>query len=116
MKDDLIFHFTDTETWRAHKNSGEYSPEVLEQKGFIPCSTGYQINDTANRCFAGRAHLLLLIIDTNRVKPTIKYEENTDTGQSFPHIYGPLNLDAVLDKITLEPDESGAFDLQFVSD
>lgn len=115
MTHDLIFHIVEKKKWKARENSGEYTPQSLEDEGFIHCSTGPQVNDTANRMFEGQRHLLLLIIDVNRVEAEIKYEEDPELGQAFPHIYGPLNTNAILDKISLNPDKKGKFDLEFSS-
>lgn len=115
MPEDLIFHIVEKRTWKNIENRGEYSPESLEQEGFIHCSTGDQINATANRIYQGKRHLFLLIIDTNRVDAPIKYEEDPDLEEKFPHIYGSLNTVAVLDKISLNPDKKGNFHLEFSS-
>lgn len=116
MQNDLIFHIVEKKVWKNIENRGEYSPESIEQEGFIHCSAGHQINDTANRIFKDKRHLFLLIIDTNRVEAPIKYEEVPEQGEKFPHIYGPLNTNAILDRISLNPDKNGQFHLEFTSD
>jgi uncharacterized protein (DUF952 family) len=50
--------------------------------------------------------LLLLRIDASRVGQEIRYEES-EPGERFPHIYGPLNTDAVIDAVTFEPGPDG---------
>jgi uncharacterized protein (DUF952 family) len=116
MQNDLIFHIVEKNTWKGVEKSGEYTPESIEQEGFIHCSTGQKINDTANRIFKNKRHLFLLIIDTKRVEAPIKYEEDSAQNESYPHIYGPLNTNAVLDKISLNPDKKGDFHLEFSSE
>lgn len=116
MQHDLIFHIVGKKQFKQLENDGEYQPESLEQEGFIHCSTGDQINDTANRIFSNKRHLFLLIIDTKRVENEIKYELDEELGEKFPHIYGPLNTNAILDRISLNPDKKGNFDLEFTSD
>jgi uncharacterized protein (DUF952 family) len=115
MQHDLIFHIVDKKALKKFKNDGVFKPESLEQEGFIHCSTGQQINDTANRLFYNQNHLLLLIIDVNRVAADIKFEEDADNGDCFPHIYGPLNTDAIMEKITINPNKEGDFDIEFTS-
>ena len=115
MRHDLIFHIVEKDTFKSSINDGEYTPESIEQEGFIHCSTGHQINDTANRIFGEAGPLFLLIIDTKRVDSEIKYEKDSQTGDKFPHIYGSLNVMAILDKIEIEPDNNGKFDLEFSS-
>lgn len=115
MPEDLIFHIVEKKVWKKIENSGEYAPESLDQEGFIHCSTGSQINETANRIFHGQRHLLLLIIDATRVNAPIKYDDDSDLKEKFPHVYGPLNTSAIMDKISLNPDKKGAFHLEFTS-
>ncbi len=115
MKPDLIFHIVEKKDYKKQTKDGRYIPESIEQHGFIHCSTGSQINDTAERHFKKRRHLLLLIIDTKRIEAPLKYERSEERDQDFPHIYGPLNRDAVLDVITLNLDTQGKFNVEFTS-
>lgn len=112
MVDDLIFHVTQIQQWEEHKKYGEYIPESLDTEGFIHCSKGNQVANVANRKFAGQQDLLLLVIDRATVKSNIKYEIDDETGEKYPHIYGPLNMDAVIDKIELQPDSEGQFGIE----
>jgi uncharacterized protein (DUF952 family) len=113
MQDDLIFHLVDKENWKTNHKKGEYSPESIEQEGFIHCSSGPQLNDTLKRLFKNNQKLWLLIIDTKRVEPVIKYEKSGNLQQAFPHIYGSLNTDAILDKISLKQGEGEHLSLNF---
>jgi uncharacterized protein (DUF952 family) len=68
----------------------------LADEGFIHCSTHAQVVATANRIFRGSGDLLLLELDPSKLTATLRWERATDVGDEFPHIYGPLNLDAVV--------------------
>ena len=118
MKDDLIFHMVPKRNWEQWQQGGIYHPPSIDEEGFIPCSSGNQINATANRIFKGERRLMLLVIDTSTVEAAIKYEMagNSDREEKYPHIYGALNLDAVIDKIRLYPNKEGIFELEFDSD
>ena len=113
MSEEIIFHLVTKSDWREHQNRGLYRPESLEEEGFIHCSTGSQVQETANRYYSGQRGVLLLVINTNQVAPEIKYEESEERGEAFPHIYGPLNTDAILDKIKLQPDDEGHFEIDY---
>jgi uncharacterized protein (DUF952 family) len=63
--------------------------------GFIHCCTAEQLEYVAERYFRGRQHLALLCIDTDSLTAAIKYEDLNGEGMLFPHIYGPINTDAV---------------------
>lgn len=102
----MITHILSGEDWAAAQKSGEYLAH-MDVDGFIHCSTPAQVLDTANRYYASRRDLLLLWIDPHSVKPEIRWE--AAGGESFPHIYGPLNLDAVTRVTPFEPDADGVF-------
>ncbi|HKK46185.1 MAG TPA: DUF952 domain-containing protein [Balneolaceae bacterium] len=115
MRDDLLFHITTREEWKTHQNQGNYEPESLTSEGFIHCSTGSQLQETANRLFAGTNKILLLVIDVSTMRESVKYEEDSDTGNKFPHIYGPLHTNAIIDKIDIKAEDDGSFDISFTS-
>ena len=89
----MIVHICDTLAWDEAKRAGEYRPPSLDAEGFIHSSLPEQVLGVANRFYAGQKDLLLLWIDPQRLRASIHYEPAD--GELFPHIYGPLNLDAV---------------------
>jgi uncharacterized protein (DUF952 family) len=103
-----ILHITSTEGWAEAKNLGSYRSNTLESEGFIHCSTLAQVIGSANRFFKDRQDLVILIIEIDRVIPEIRYE-GADPNNLFPHIYGELNIDAVVGSIDLESDINGSF-------
>lgn len=104
-----IHHITHRETWEAARAAGSYRADTLATEGFIHCSTAEQVLAVANAMFHGQAGLVLLCIDEGRVQAEIRYEDCYATGQQFPHIYGPLNLDAVSCVVEFPPTADGAF-------
>ncbi|MDZ7714957.1 MAG: DUF952 domain-containing protein [Balneolaceae bacterium] len=101
------------EDWNNYKQNSMYSPQSIEDQGFIHCSTGEEIGETANRLFKGRDDVLLLIINSSIIDQEIKYELDEDLGKKFPHIYGPINIRCIIDKIKLAPEADGSFDISF---
>ena len=65
---------------------------------------------SANRYYAGRGDLVLVCIDTERLKSELRWETAASIGQDFPHIYGPLNLDAVTQALEFKPGADGTFE------
>lgn len=116
MRDDLLFHLTTKENWDKYKQSGNYEPESLDIDGFIHCSTGSQVEDTANRFFAEQDEILLLIIDASMIREDVKYEKDEETGEKFPHIYGPISVNAIIDKIEIKAEDNGQFNIGFTSE
>ncbi len=90
----MIFHITSVQHWQSHKTESHYIKNNNEE--FIHASTEQQLTQTIKRYFQGKSNLLLVTIDPLKVAPEIKYEDLVGQGQLFPHIYGNLNLDAVV--------------------
>jgi uncharacterized protein (DUF952 family) len=104
----LILHIAARERWEAARGAGVYRGETLESEGFIHASTPAQIVATANRYYRGRTDLILLSIDPARVGAEIRWEAAAN-GELYPHIYGPLNVDAVVRVRDFQPGEAGRF-------
>jgi uncharacterized protein (DUF952 family) len=103
-----ILHITSRSQWEAAQQAGVYRGDTLDSEGFIHNSTPSQVIDVANARFHGQSDLVLLDIDTERVRPVIRWEA-ADNGQVYPHIYGPLNTDAVRRVHPLPPQPDGSF-------
>ena len=106
-----ILHIVRKEAWDQAITAGSYQGDTLASEGFIHCSTPEQIIPVANRFYRGQTGLALLVIDRDRVQAPIR-DENLEGGDTlFPHIYGPLNLNAVVDVIDFPPRADGVFAL-----
>lgn len=105
-----IYHITPHQDWEKASSEGTYTADSLETEGFIHCSTSGQLVRTANRFFKNQTDLLLLFIDSDKVKSEIRYDVVAEN-ETFPHIYGALNLDAVFKVINFEADKNGLFEL-----
>jgi uncharacterized protein (DUF952 family) len=108
----LVFHILPGDEWSSIKDRTTYSPHSLHLEGFIHCSTLKQVIRTANRFYLGSSDLALLWIAINLVNPEIRFEDKLGEGIEFPHIYGPLNLDAVVGVTVLKRGVSGRFVLK----
>jgi uncharacterized protein (DUF952 family) len=104
----MIFHIATRHDWDAAARAGEYRADTLETEGFIHCSEAHQVAGVANVRFRGREDLLLLWIDPALVEAEIKYEDASDGSGKFPHIYGPINTDAIARAGDYQ-EESGSF-------
>jgi uncharacterized protein (DUF952 family) len=110
-----IFHITSEQSWEQAQRAGSYSSDTLDSEGFIHCSTTWQVMRIANRMYRGQSDLVLLTIDADKLQAPMRYERPTDnpyTAQRFPHIYGPINLDAVIEASPLVPGENGLFSMK----
>lgn len=105
-----IWHITKRQQWEQAQPAQVYRSDSLESEGFIHCSTPQQIIKVANAFFSGQPGLVLLGIDSQKVEADIRYEEVEGT-ERFPHIYGSLNTNAVIEVLDFEPGVNGQFEL-----
>jgi len=109
----LIYHITPRAAWQRALQRGEYRAPSLRTEGFIHSSGPRQVVRVANAFYRRRRNLVLLVIDPRKVKARIR-QERADGGR-FPHIYGPLNLDAVVQVVDFPPRADGTFSLPKLS-
>lgn len=97
----IIYHIAQPADWQQAAASGNYFPASFRQEKFIHCSTLEQVAGVLERYF-GNQTVLKLTIDVALLVHPPKYEWASSINQLFPHIYGPINLDAVIavDKIS----------------
>jgi uncharacterized protein (DUF952 family) len=102
------FHLAPRAEWDAADKLAAYVPAAFEREGFVHCTDGAdEVALTANRYFSDLAgDLLVLVLDRSRLVATVRYE---DPRQVYPHIYGPIERDAILDVRVMPRDASGAF-------
>jgi uncharacterized protein (DUF952 family) len=99
----VIYHLTTVHDWELAQDRGTYEPASLQKEGFIHCSTDEQLDKVMNRNFPEHENLIKLVIDPNRLLQPLKYDNSEQHRSEFPHIYGPLNLEAVTQVIFLDP-------------
>jgi uncharacterized protein (DUF952 family) len=96
-----------------------YASPSLASEGFIHCSTWSQVLPVARKFYRGQTGLVLLAIDPARVTAVLKWEPPSDGqppegvpyGDPFPHIYGPINTEAVVQVLDFGLDPNGEFSL-----
>jgi uncharacterized protein (DUF952 family) len=107
----MILHITPRADWLAALEQGAYAANTLASEGFIHCSTVEQVLGPANAFYRGQTDLVLLLIDPRALSAELVYEDLYDAGQAFPHIYGPLNLEAVVGVVDFPANADGTFSL-----
>jgi len=110
----IIFHIAPKEKWNKSRSRGQYTDESLQSEGFIHCSAAEQLVDTANKHYKGQNGLVLLRIDTSDIVSEVAYESNSGSNEEYPHIFGPINHDAVKDVIDFPASNDGTFALPTV--
>jgi uncharacterized protein (DUF952 family) len=88
-----IYHLVPRSAWEAAP-PGPYHAPSLDEEGFIHCSNREQVAQSANKFYANESELLVLSIDPSRLASELRDEEGRP-GEFFPHIYGPINREAI---------------------
>jgi uncharacterized protein (DUF952 family) len=115
----MIYHLTSRQAWHKAQQRGEYSAESLEMEGFIHCSTETQLLPVAEIFFKGQSDIVLLKIDPSLLTSELRWEPpsggapppGVPEGDLFPHVYGPINLDAIVKVYDLESNPDGSYKL-----
>ena len=92
----FIYHIVLPEIWEQIRTEPLYRHESLATEGFIHCSYEDQIYGVIGRYYADVDELVILTIDTDKLAARLVAEPSTG-GETYPHIYGPLNMVAVVD-------------------
>ncbi|PDV97609.1 DUF952 domain-containing protein [Candidatus Chloroploca asiatica] len=91
-----ILHLAHAIAWAEAQRLGFYAPPSLDSEGFIHFSTEAQLPGVVERFYKHQPNMVLLVVEVDRLTAALRYEES-EPGKFFPHLYGPLNLDAVVE-------------------
>jgi release factor glutamine methyltransferase len=105
----LILHLCQREEWLKAQERGVFTSKSLDVEGFIHCSTPEQILQVANRFYRDIPDLSLLWIEPELISSKIRWE--MADGTRFPHVYGPIDLTAIVNVTGLLPDVDGTYRL-----
>ena len=107
----VLLHIIGTDDLRAAREVGEIVAPSLADEGFIHCSYDNQVLTPADQRFSGRHDLVLLVLDPQLITAPLVIEDSYGSGTEFPHVYGPIPLDAILRIVEFPPNADGSFDL-----
>jgi uncharacterized protein (DUF952 family) len=100
-----IYHIAEPERWRTSADSGMYASPSLASEGFIHCSFAHQVQRSLDRFFADADSVIILEIDPLLLQGELRFEPADD--DTFPHLYGELNVDAVVMAELVARDDEG---------
>ena len=92
----MIYHVTTQSEWDSAQVSGKYSAPSLAAEGFIHCSTKEQVAGVIDRYYKNKPDLILLHLEELKITSPLKFELATSVNEMFPHIFGHINIDAVI--------------------
>ena len=112
----MIYHIASRSAWNEARGRGDYRAESLDTEGFIHCSTEEQVIPVAEKFYKGQSDLLLLVIEPEQLTSELKWEPpaggappGVPEGDLFPHVYGPVNLEAVVKVFDLQTNPDGKY-------
>lgn len=105
----MIYHMVPADFWNSLSGEDRYQSHTFSEEGFIHTSkTPAQLVATANRHYkADPDPYLILCIDEDQVDAEVRWELSND--ESFPHVYGLLNREAIVDVVPFPRDTDGTF-------
>ncbi|MFE3716680.1 DUF952 domain-containing protein [Streptomyces cyaneofuscatus] len=109
-----LLHLAEAPLWEAARGTGTYEMSTrgrtLQEEGFIHLSLPHQLPGVARMLYgdgdgdgsedgggAGGHDLVVLVVDPARLTAPVRYEAMKPGGEEFPHLYGPLPVDAVVE-------------------
>jgi glutathione S-transferase len=104
-----IYHLAEPADWAEALETGRYERSTrgrsLAEEGFVHASTAAQWPVVRRSFYVDVAGpLLLLEIDPALLSsPVVVEVGNPATGEEFPHVYGPLDVEAVVSVTELAP-------------
>jgi uncharacterized protein (DUF952 family) len=97
-----ILRVTPRGEWERAVAEGEYRGDTLATEGFIHCCSPGQLAGVSSRYFQGQTGLVVLRMKPERLTSPLRWESPPGSTEMFSHVYGPLNLDAVVEVVPLE--------------
>lgn len=95
MQSHIIFHIAITADVEHARSAGEYRCESLTREGFIHCCDRSQLQGVVSRYYDDIDELWLLMINAEQLESALIRENTMGNAELFPHIYGPIAMQAV---------------------
>ncbi|MGI9610082.1 MAG: DUF952 domain-containing protein [Acidimicrobiia bacterium] len=105
----MLLHIISRDELAAARATGQIAPPSLDAEGFVHCSYPEQVLVPANERFRGREDLVLLSLSSDRIPALLVVEDSYGSGTSFPHVYGPIPVDAIEAVIEFPAEPDGTF-------
>lgn len=109
-----LYRIAERADWQRARQTGFFASADLQAEGFIHTSERHQVLETAQRYYAGRPDLVLLVLDEAALTAAgvaVKREWAEGRGQFFAHVFAPIPVSAVTQVLDFAADEHGNFEL-----
>jgi len=106
-----VYKICPASAWREAERQGVYRGGADDARdGFIHLSTSAQVSETARKHFFGQRALFLVEVDGDALGAALRWERSRND-ELFPHLYGELDLGAVISVVTLHTRPDGYHDI-----
>ena len=106
-----IYKISPASAWREAERQGVYRGSADDLRdGFIHFSTASQVAGTARKHFFGQTGLFLIAVDADALGEALRWEPSRND-ELFPHLYGELDLGAVIEVLDLHTWADGTHDI-----
>ncbi|MDG5776698.1 DUF952 domain-containing protein [Haloarculaceae archaeon H-GB2-1] len=102
-----MFHVVEADRWAEHDADDPYAPDSLDEEGFVHAATNETVQWVGQQFYADADDPRLLVLDREALDAEVRYESGRDG--AFPHVYGEIDADAIVDVIQFERDEAGRY-------
>lgn len=113
----MIYHVATPDEWSSAQAAGDYRFSTrglsLDDVGYIHCSRLEQVPGVLEAFYAGAGPLLLLSVDESRLTAEWRDDEIAP-GVFFPHVYGPIDLDAIVAVTPIGLADDGSYEVPAV--
>ena len=107
----MIYKICPASAWREAERQGVYRGSADDLRdGYIHFSTAPQVPETARKHFFGQTALFLVEIDGDVLGDALRWERSRND-ELFPHLYGELDLGAVIAVRDLHARSDGSHDI-----
>lgn len=105
----VILHCMTVQNWEKRKSKRFWGEENIAVDGFIHCSSIEYFWRITENFSSVNEPLLLVCIDKTKLTAELKYEDGDNCGRYYPHVYGPINNDAVICVLPYLRDKNGNY-------
>lgn len=98
----MIYHIAKQTDWQNALQKGYYEPPAFASEGFIHACKEAQVKGVFERYFENETGLIVLHIDERFLTPPHTFVFVAASNDEFPHIFGQLNLEAVVDTTIID--------------
>lgn len=105
----MLYHLVSQRGFQSQPPDQPYEADSLASQGFIHLTAEpAAVSWVANAFYRDVPDLVALCVDEDRLSSPLRYDETPDG--VFPHLYGPLNRDAIVDIRPLTRDDRGQYE------